>query len=249
MICPKCGKEFDPAPKATEECTECFRNSSGSYYNESLGRNSLSRPGFDPNRSEGYCPWEDEEDIGFVQGLLQTLRQSVFEPSKFFQRLSLVGGFKFPFLYALVISTISIIAAYLASTIVDSKAMPMSHGVFFMGHSFRSLIYILLLLTVEIFIKPAVLFVCLLALGVRNATFEATFRISCYTTGAGIFNAVPFVGAFVSGIWEFVILVIGLREGFRISTGRAIVAIFLPALAGIALATLFVMLLMGSLFA
>jgi hypothetical protein len=249
VICPKCGKEFAPGPRAKELCTECFRNSSGSYYNESLGQNSFSRPGFDSNSSEGYCPWEDEEDIGFVQGLRQTLRQSVFEPTKFFQRLSLVGGLKFPFLYALVISTISIIAAYLASTIIDSKAMPMSHGMFFMGNSLRSLFYVLLLLTVEIFIKPAVLFVCLLALGVRNATFEATFRISCYTTGAGIFNAVPWVGAFVSGIWEFAILVIGLREGFRIGTGRAIIAIFLPALAGITLTALFLMLLMGSLFA
>ncbi|MCX5872792.1 MAG: YIP1 family protein [Deltaproteobacteria bacterium] len=249
MICPKCGKEFDPAPRATELCPECFRNSSGSYYSESLGPNASSLPGFDSNRSEGYCPWEDEEGISFVQGLLQTLRQSVFEPTRFFQRLSLVGGYKFPFLYALVISTISIIAAYLASTIIDLKAMPMSHGMFFMGHSLGSQIYALLILTLQIFVQPAVLFICLLALGVRNATFEAIFRISCYTAGAGIFKAVPFVGSFVAFIWGFVILVIGLREGFRISTGRAIVAIFLPAIAGIALAVLFVMLLMGSLFA
>jgi len=248
VICPKCGKDHDPTIRAPELCQDCFSHSGEGEQRAEFDQNSF-RTDFHLGRSTGYCPWEDEEGTGFTQGLLQTLRQSIFEPTNFFRRLPLQGGYKFPFLYALVISTISILAAYIASTMVDSRAMPMMmHGMPFMGPNFGSLIYVLLVVILQIFVKPFVLFVCLLALGVRSATLEGTFRISCYSTGPGIFNVVPLLGSLIAGVWEFVILVIGLKEGFGIRTGRTIIAILLPLIVTVALIMLVIMLVIGKLF-
>ena len=248
MICPKCGKEFDPSPRATELCPNCFRSFEGSDQRETFSDTSSFRPDFHSGGSGGYCPWEDEAGIGFVQGLLKTLRQSIFEPTRFFRRLPLQGGYKFPFLYALVVSSISILAAYMASSILDSRAMSISHGMILMGPRLGTLVYVLLIVVLEIFIKPVVLLICLLALGVGNAKLESVFRISCYSMGPGIFNVVPLFGSLLAGIWEFVVLVIGLREGFGIGTGRAIIAILLPMIVTVIFLMVAIIMIIGKLF-
>ena len=144
----------------------------------------------------------------------------------------------------------SIVAAYFATAIADSRSMPMSvpQGMLFAGPGIGSLIYVLLVVTLEIFIKPVILFICLLVLGVRNSSLEATFRISCYSSGPRLLNILPFFGSVLARIWEFVILVIGLREGFKISIGRAVLAILAPLLATIILIFAVAMLLVGRLF-
>jgi hypothetical protein len=248
VICPKCGKEFDPSPRATELCPTCFMSSERSDQRDTFGDASSSHPEFHFGGSFGYCPWEDEAGIGFIQGLLQTLRQSIFQPTNFFKHLPLQGGYKFPFLYALVVSSISILATYITSTIWESSAMSMSHGMIFLGPRLGAIIYVLLVVVLEIFIKPAVLLVCLLALGVRNAKMESVFRISCYSTGPGIFNIVPLFGSLVAGVWEFVILVIGLKEGFGIGTDRAIIAILLPLIITVVFLIVAIMMVIGKLF-
>ncbi|MGC8660360.1 MAG: YIP1 family protein [Desulfomonilaceae bacterium] len=242
MICPKCGREFDTVPDAAQFCPDCFRRAVESLQKEQFELNSSS---MDSNR---YCPWEDEQRLNFTQGLLQTLRQSLFEPTFFFRRLPLNAGYKFPFLYALVVSSIAILATYLASAIIDHKAAQWHHEMLFAGARFGGLIYVLLVISVEIFIKPVVLLMCLLVLGVRNASLEAVFRISCYSMGPGIFNVIPILGALVAGVWEFVILAIGLKEGFSIGIARAILAILLPVIFSAAFLIVLIMLVIGKLF-
>lgn len=249
MICRKCGKDFDPAPSMTELCSECSQSASRDERDMAYDQSVSLLPGFKESSDE-YSPWEDEQRIGFFRGLFLTLRQSLFQPTNFFRRIPLHGGYKLPFLYALIIYTMSIVAAYFASAIADSRSMPMSvpQGMLFAGPGIGSLIYVLLVVTLEIFIKPVILFICLLVLGVRNSSLEATFRISCYSSGPGLLNILPFFGSVLAGIWEFVILVIGLREGFKISTGRAVLAILAPLLATIILILAVAMLLVGRLF-
>jgi hypothetical protein len=146
----------------------------------------------------------------------------------------------------------SIVGAYFATAITDSRTMPTgTHGMLFAGPGIGSLIYVLLVVSLEIFIKPIVLCICLQVLGVRNSSLEATFRISCYSSGPGLFNILPFYGSMVAGIWEFIILVIGLQQGFKIGMGRAILAILAPPLIVIMIIVLVLvvaMLLLGRLF-
>jgi hypothetical protein len=143
----------------------------------------------------------------------------------------------------------SIVGAYFATAITDSRTMPLgTHGMLFAGPGIGSLIYVLLVVSFGIFIKPIVLFFCLQVFGVRNSSLEATFRISCYSSGPGLFNILPFYGSMVAGIWEFIILVIGLQQGFKIGMGRAVLAILAPLIVIIVLVLVVAMLLLGRLF-
>lgn len=66
--------------------------------------------------------------------------------------------------------------------------------------------------------------------------------------GPGIFNVVPLFGSLLAGIWEFVVLVIGLREGFGIGTGRAIIAILLPMIVTVIFLMVAIIMIIGKLF-
>lgn len=249
MICSKCGKNFSPVSNVAELCPECSMNALPNENQDSYGQSENVLPGYH-YRANQYCPWEDEQQTGFFKGLLLTLRQSLFQPTKFFGQVSLHGGYKLPFLYALIIYSISMVAAYFFSAITELKSVPMGmpQNILFDGAGIGSLIYLFLVVTLEIFFKPVVLFLGLMVLGVKNSTLEGTFRISCYSSGPTLFNVIPVYGSFVAGIWEFVILVIGLREAFRISTGKAIMAILLPLVITVALILVILMLFLGRLF-
>lgn len=248
MICPKCGKEFDPYLRPTELCEDCRgKTDAGEQreFFEQSPRSGSSYAGF-----KGYCPWEDEEGLGFTRGLIETFKQSLFDSTNFFRRLPLHGGYKLPFLYALVISSVSIVIGYTFSVMTNSTAIPMMMPEGMMvGSKLGSLIYMLLMLILGIFLHPLLLFLCLMVLGVRSASLESTFRISCYCFGPEIFRSIPFVGWLIAGIWQFVILVIGLREGFRIGTGRAVISIMLPLIVVLSVVVIILMVVVGKLMA
>ena len=41
-----------------------------------------------PTDQDRYCPWEDQDKIGFLEGLLRTLKESLFTPREFFYKLA-----------------------------------------------------------------------------------------------------------------------------------------------------------------
>jgi hypothetical protein len=66
-------------------------------------------------RKPEYCPWEDQENLGFVQGIYQTIRQSLFSPKDFFGGLPRHGGLLNPLFYALIVGTVGSMVGYLWS--------------------------------------------------------------------------------------------------------------------------------------
>jgi hypothetical protein len=59
-----------------------------------------------------------------------------------------------------------------------------------------------------------------------------------YSFSANLFGVIPFVGAPIGGIYFLILTVLGIREGHGISTGRALLAVFLPTIVGVGLAIL-----------
>jgi hypothetical protein len=71
--------------------------------------------------------------------------------------------------------------------------------------------------------------------------FEATFRAICYSYSAALFYIVPIIGSIVGVVYFFILLILGVREGHGISTGKSALAVLLPviiAFIGILLAIL-----------
>lgn len=58
------------------------------------------------------------------------------------------------------------------------------------------------------------------------------------STPVVVIGWIPFVGSFLADLWSLVLMVVGVREYHHLSTGRAAIAVLLPAIVLIILAAL-----------
>jgi hypothetical protein len=93
---------------------------------------------------------------------------------------------------------------------------------------YATLVLIPLFVVLSTIIQSAVLHVSLTFLNGARENYEATLKAVSYAASASLFMVFPFVGWFLGVAWRVVLLVIGLREVHRISTGRALLALLLP---------------------
>ncbi len=232
MKCPHCNGDFEPVedlrfcPLCGQRLGENTGEPSEPSGPASYGGEPLPEP-FEEEREE-YCPWEDQEDLGFSQALGLTLKQSMFYPTAFFEKMPLHRGFSLPLLFAVIVGTVSYMAAYLSSMAVGSAAWSE-----LVGSSRNALLFALaipLLVFLGIFVSTVVLHLSLFLVGGAKEDFEVTFRVVCYTSGPQLLAIVPVLGGLASLIWNVYLMIAGLREAHGISNGRAVAAIALPGL-------------------
>ncbi|MBW1851567.1 MAG: YIP1 family protein, partial [Deltaproteobacteria bacterium] len=68
----------------------------------------------------------------------------------------------------------------------------------------------------------------LLLMGGANNGFEATFRVICYSQAAQVWGLIPFVGGWVSLIWQLIVQIIGLKEIHETSYLKVLFAFLIP---------------------
>lgn len=61
-------------------------------------------------------------------------------------------------------------------------------------------------------------------------TFESSLQIVCFSMSTAIFTALPWVGGLIDSIWFSLLLIIGVREVYRQSTGKSVVIALFPNL-------------------
>jgi hypothetical protein len=180
------------------------------------------------SRRDEYCPWEDHEHIGFVQGITQTIRESLFSPKDFFSGLPRHGGLLNPLLYGLIVGTLGSMAGYMWSFAFGSS---LPSGITLSKGGTVAVAFLVPLLVFMGFVLAALLLhVSLFLVGGANEDFEATFRVVCYSAATDLFAVLPIIGGFVGLAWKIYITVIGVREVHRISTGKSVLAFALPSL-------------------
>ncbi len=232
MKCPHCSRDFEPV-EGQRFCPLCGRGldtttgePSEQPRPDSYREEPLPEP-FEAERIE-YCPWEDQENLGFSQALVQTLKQSMFAPTAFFEKMPLHRGFLLPVLFAVIVGTIGSMAAYLWSMAVGSTVLSELAG------SNRNAAFLAVLIPLfvflGIFLWGMILHVSLFLVGGAKEDFEATFRVVCYTSGPELLGVIPVIGGLASLVWKVYITVAGLRSVHGISNGRAIAALVLPGL-------------------
>jgi hypothetical protein len=86
-----------------------------------------------------------------------------------------------------------------------------------------------LFVVLGLFIGSALLHVCLMLVGGANRPFETTFRVACFTAGAAnLFSMIPMCGGLIAAVYTIVLECIGLSRAHQTTTGKALMAIFLP---------------------
>ncbi len=228
MKCPHCGKDFEPVYDQ-KFCPLCGAGLD-------LTTSQSSEPGSETSDDQSplksidtrieYCPWEDQEHLGFWQALTGTIKESMFSASRFFEEIPLNAGFMLPLLFAVLVETTGSMAAYAWSMAVGGNMLSELAG----RNAALFALLIPLLVFMGLFLWGILLHVSLFLVGGAKEDFEATFRVVCYTTGPELLAVIPVIGGIASVVWKVYITVVGIRAVHGISTGRAVAALVLPGI-------------------
>lgn len=192
--------------------------------------------------------WELRQEQGFFQGLLATMKESLFSPTAFFRKMPVSGGLTDPTLYAMIagMSGITMLAVW---QILYQDSMPMSMPGSVKGTGADAAIGAILapfLIIAHLYLWAGMLHILLVLVRGGQQGYEATFRVVAHSYGAMIFLAVPFFGWPVAAVWTMILAIIGLKEAQGVSGGKAAFAVLFPALVCCAAAALFTMLVFGA---
>lgn len=210
-------------------------------------------------------PWEQKESGTVWSRTWGTIKGALFQPSTFFQTMRREGGIGQPLLFYVLWGTVFGIIGQLLMlpfqlmglTIPqpgmggDEHVMEAAAGT---AGIIMALIFTIIILPFAIaigsFIAAGINHVALMIVGGARQPFEATFRTVCYAGGSSqFFQIIPICGAIVGGIWNLVILVIGFKETHEISTGKALLGVFLPVIICCGLIVGIYLLIGGAMFA
>jgi len=246
--CPQCGAAFEPIGAPDQKPPE-------------PALTPVQPQSEKTKTEEKYIPWEDRARLGFVGSLFETWKESLFNPSNFFRKMPVKGGIGNPILYGLIFGCIGVIfqsmyqqffgqlfdpsrwAPYMGSNF-DYEMYQFSHQLQSISFLFTIIIMPFFLLA-GFFIISGIVHLILLIFGWNKENYEATFRITTYSEGTSFFMIVPFFGWMISAVWQLVLMIIGVKEVHRTTTGQAILVMLLPLIFCCACCCGFIFMILG----
>ncbi len=233
VTCPQCGFE---QPKSND-CVKCGIVISKFMEYQEMAK-SIEGQVREISTEEKVSPWETGG--GFFWAFMRTTKEALFSPTRFFKKVSAGEGYWSPFIYGIISGVIGIGISMVLQWLLFSAFIPPQIHAFIPYNLFLtlSLIGIPLMVGSSIFIGSAVTHLCLMVVGGNQKGYQATFRTISYSYCAQLFNMVPFIGGFVASVYMVVIIIIGLREGHGISTGKSALAVLLPLIVVVGLGIL-----------
>jgi hypothetical protein len=190
-------------------------------------------------------PWPPPAGGTALGQLVETWQRSVFQPAGFFAAMPRRSGLGAAIVYYLIIGTVAAAIRLfwrfaLPPFLPDGDALVLR--ALRMGQPDSPLVEFLLapmFMLLTLGLATVVTHGALWIVGGARERMGTTAAVYAYSNGPQLFVVVPVVGTALGTLWALVLLVIGLREAHRTTTGRAIMALVLPLL-GVAL--LFVLL-------
>jgi hypothetical protein len=180
-------------------------------------------------------PWEHRQERGFINAFIETLTMVLTKPDLAFRTMKTEGGLGEPLLYALIGGCVGGIVSLLLSLALQSMGLFAGQRDTFSalaGVGVGSIVLIILVpvfVIIVLFIGSAIVHLCLMIVGGANKSFETTFRVLSFSQGStGPLQIIPVCGGLIAGVWALVVNCVGLARAHETSTGRAVLAVFLP---------------------
>lgn len=188
-------------------------------------------------------PWEDRAAHGYAGGFLESIRRTMTAPTRMFRgmavRRGLWGPLTFYVLLYVLMSVVERIYSLAFSGLTmgmlswleelernDAVDMAVMHFLETIG-VFLSPVFAL----VSVFLITALTHLGALLIIPGQRGFEATFRAVAYGGAPMVLGLIPMCGGFLVAPWTLVAVIVGVRETHRTSTGRAVAAVVVPAVA------------------
>ena len=198
-------------------------------------------------------PWERRGELGFIKAWFDTVSLLITKPGDAFTMMRPEGGVGDPLIFGLIGGCAGTIVSLLFQGVFQSLpgfgSRNNAFDVFGLGPWGFLLLYAALspiLIIIGLFIGSAVLHLCLMLVGGANRSFETTFRVACFTAGAAnLFSMIPVCGGIITAVYNIVLECIGLSRAHQTTTGKALMAIFLPLIVCCGICILFGVVLGG----
>ncbi len=190
-------------------------------------------------------PWDQREEIGFLNAFAETVKLLVTDPKGAFGRLRLDGDYVGPFLFALILGWAMAIVGQLWGLVFDpfgslagtDLLQQMEQMGFAAAPTFISVVIMAIIFpfifVVVLFIGCALNHLFLFLVGALEGSemgFEGTFKVACYAQVCALGNFVPLFGGFINLTVALVLLVIGFAVVHRTTFVRTAIAVLIPAL-------------------
>lgn len=230
-VCPRCGA-FTCA-----ECNPDGRSQCPSCQQVTGATSSTPVP----------TPWERRAELGLVQGVWQTWKQTMLEPKKFWAELDPNGPAMDAFLYGWLVTSaagllqIPFLILNLAQSASQFRELgktmkdlpPQLQSMIDLFQTSPLVVAIgLAVFTIVVFPLSIMISTGLVHLGVRLAggtqyPFSTTLRAISYSIAPNVLQGIPVIGGFV-GIYTVVLEVWAIRDAHKLTTVRAAIAVLWP---------------------
>jgi len=184
--------------------------------------------------------WENRKQVGFFRGFWESLKQSLFDPGKFFEAVPSGGDYVSPLLFGMICIAIGFVFSALYQVLFQGFGMLV--GVLLhqppreIALGFGATLFIAAAIVISspvaafihLFVYSGVYHLFLWMLGGNRRGFEATFRAFAYSQGPQILQVIPLVGTFITFVWHMILFVIGLKKVHGATTGQALGTALLP---------------------
>lgn len=198
--------------------------------------------------------WERRPEVKLFPAFFITIREVLFEPGPTFARLPITGQLMRPTTFYLMLLVIQYALAYLfyavyipfagASTELQRSGISVALAEIILPFA------LLLLAALAIglnFAAAGIFHLVLMLLGGANKSYEATYKVLCYSNCAHLFAFVPCVGSIAALVFFYIASIIGLQKVHGTETWKAAVAMILPgALCCIALVGAFTFIILAA---
>lgn len=173
-------------------------------------------------------PWEGE--AGFFSRLLGTIAAVLFSPAQAFGAPARPGQ-RWALTFGVILTTLGSCAGLLWSYRLGELEAP-RHIVIFL------LVFMPLFALLGMYLASAWVHFFLWVIRGAKRGFTPTFRVVSYSQATAVFVLLPYVGGWISTIWQLVAMTIGLAQAHGISRGRAFMSLVLPLLVAMVLGVL-----------
>ena len=227
ITCPQCGFE----QPETSECVKC-----GVIISKYLSQQEMVYPVEGQIREispeDRYAAWESGE--GFISAFFRTIRDSLFSPARFFKKVGDGEGYWAPLIYGAIIGIIGVGGFLLWIWFDLAQLVPFQRFYDLPYSSYFTLLTAALPLAVAFSIVAGSISVhlSLMIVGGNRKGFQGTFRAVSYSFSGSLFGIIPFIGGPISIMYILILVIIGIREGHGLSTGRAFLAVLLCVIIG-----------------
>lgn len=171
-----------------------------------------------------YCrkhllPKEAEAALSAFMRMFGTWKLIVFKPKEFFDTMAKNSPDQGPLLFAMIVIVVGMIFGIIGT--VTSGHWKLYFLVSFFGS--------LVLMPIAIYIEAAIMqFFAHIFKGQGN--YDTSFKIVAYSQASQIFNIIPFIGGIVASVWGVIIVFIGIKELYKLDTGKSLLTLVCSAL-------------------